>query len=82
MYENTEQWEVLIFLSYKKFYIERTKIGSILKAPSIKKEIEESKLMTGCENPFILPYSKISEEELVRFRGSRECLALRHELET
>lgn len=81
MYENTEQWEVLIFLSYKKFYIERTKVAYILKAPSVKMEIEESKLMNGFENPFILPYSKIGEEELVRFRGSRECLALRQELE-
>lgn len=80
MYENTEQWEVLIFLSYKKFYIERTKVAQVLRAPSVRKE-EESRLMLGLENPFVLPYSKVSEEELVRFRGSRECLALRQELE-
>lgn len=61
MYENTEQWEVLIFLSYKKFYIERTKIEAILKAPSVKRE-EESRLTHEDENPFIFPYSKISEE--------------------
>lgn len=36
--------------------------------------------MQANENPFILPYSKISEDELTRFRGSRECVALRHEL--
>lgn len=81
MYENTEQWEVLIFLSYKKFYIERTKVAHILRAPAVRRDSEESRLMGAFENPFILPYSKVGEEELARFRGSRECLALRQELE-
>jgi hypothetical protein len=45
MYDNTEQWEVLIFLTYKKFYIERTKVASILSAP-VKKE-EEVKMLVN-----------------------------------
>lgn len=80
MYESTEQWEVLIFLSYKKFYIERTKVAQALRAPPVRGE-EESPLAASAESPFVLPYSKVAEEELVRFRGSRECLALRQELE-
>ena len=32
MYDNTEPWEMLIFLSYKKFYVERTKAVSWLRA--------------------------------------------------
>jgi hypothetical protein len=36
MYENVEPWEVLIFLTYKKFYIERMKVVNILKPTNDK----------------------------------------------
>jgi hypothetical protein len=38
MYDSTEQWEVLIFLAYKKFYIERTKVATFLRNTPNKKE--------------------------------------------
>ena len=47
MYDDIEPWEILIFLSYKKFYIERTKATSILKSPSNK---DYSGLSSGVEN--------------------------------
>jgi hypothetical protein len=81
MYDDTEQWEVLIFLSYKKYYIERTKVATILKPLPLKKDKGEFQLLCKIENPFILPYSKIDEHELERFRDSRECISLRYELE-
>ena len=68
MYENVEPWEVLIFLSYKKFYIERMKVVGMLKPGGQK---EESVVLAVRENPFTLPYSKISAKELAKFAGTR-----------
>lgn len=82
MYENVEPWETLIFLSYKKFYIERTKVTSILRSNArLEPEDFQEKLET-VDNPFILPYSKVSSQELSRFRDTKECMALRYELES
>lgn len=33
------------------------------------------------QNPFTLPYSKISEEEIAKFRETKECFALLIELD-
>lgn len=76
MYDSTEQWEVLIFLTYKKFYIERSKVTAYLRASPKKEDT-----LNAPQNPFILPYSKIDDSEIARFRGSRECVALLYEIE-
>ena len=66
---------MLIFLAYKKFYIERSKVVAYLRASSKKED-----LLSAPRNPFILPYSKIEDAEIARFRGGRECVALLYEI--
>lgn len=60
MYEDLDDWEELIFLMYKKYYIERLKVLNVLKSAfgAKKEELEIPK------NPFVLSPCKVSLGEL------------------
>ena len=70
IYEEAECWEELIFLVYKKFYIERVKVQLALG------EEQRSNEELSCSNPFRFNFCQLSDKDLDNFRNSLECLRL------
>lgn len=67
MYENLDDWEEMIFLVYKKYYLERIKVLDCLKnhVPF---------------NPFCLSPCAVTKEELKSFRKKLECQKMINEI--
>lgn len=67
IYEETECWEELIFLLYKKFSLERDKVLAALQTKAV--------------SPFRIPFCAVSSEELSEFRNSLEGVRLEERVE-
>ena len=68
IYEEVECWDELLFLTYKKFYLERVKIHQAM--------------LGGSYSPFRFPFAIVTGAELKAFAESIEGVRLEWKLET
>lgn len=67
-YENTEEWEELLIMVYREYYLQREQVLGALEH--------------GLHNPFRIGCCAVSEAELQRLRGQADCNTLLRILES